>query len=226
MAVTAATIGLVAFAVLFLIITTPIIAKGMRRFYHLLALYHPTPGDLQLYLVDKDGENPDDYITEDWLTKFGMTYAINFISATPTLMLVLVYGVVFLRRPMSFGAIFGSGIVIVAINSSLRIGEKFNTRWGRSFETDFDLLSFGYTFFTSLWVLTILGVTITILNGNVDSVATLVTGDNLGPLNSAIAWGFTYVGFLIAIPLLTEYCLANKIDIDHKDIDFELKADR
>jgi multisubunit Na+/H+ antiporter MnhG subunit len=213
-------------AALFLIVTTPVVASGFGKYYHLLGIYHPTPNQLEEYVSDKPDVEVDDYISEDWITKFGMTYAINFISSIPVLMVVLFYTVVILRiQEMSYGAIFGTGIAILAINSSLRVGDKITTRWGKSSGSGTELLSFGYSFFTSLWVLVAIGATITVLNQTIPEILTQTTEENLGTIYDAGFWGFSYILFSILIPLVTEYSLCNYIDIDDDELDFDYQGE-
>jgi len=210
--------------VLFLVLTTSMIAKGFRAFYHLLGIYHPTEDDLNKYIEENPDENTDDFITENWVEKFGLTFAINFISVMPILMLVITYGYFFLRRPLSYPAIFGTGIIILGVNTSLRIGEKFKTRWNIVQTGEQKLMDFGYSFFTSLWVLTIMGLAITILNGNINEVVDLVKNTNPGTPTEGAIWGVIFILFLIGIPFATELVLSRYVPINQKDIDF-IKSD-
>ncbi|WP_436910913.1 hypothetical protein [Halosimplex marinum] len=206
---------------IFLILTTPVVAKALWQYYSLLAVYHPTDDLLKKYKPDADV----DYKTESWLYKFGLVYVINFITVTPTLMLVTLYGTIVLGQPLTVKAIFSAGIVILAINTSFRIGDKITTDWGRDRNPDTrsELMTFGFSFYTSLWVLTAIGGVTTVVNGRAGQMLTEATEQELGSLVDASVWGLIFVGALILIPLLTEYLIANHLGISEDEINFERK---
>jgi succinate dehydrogenase hydrophobic anchor subunit len=89
-------ISAVVFAItcIVLIVLTPVISFGMWKFYRLLGVYHPTPSDLETYLEDKPEKDASQYISEDWFKKFGLTFAINFMTVGVALVLVLIYGLI------------------------------------------------------------------------------------------------------------------------------------
>jgi hypothetical protein len=213
-------IGAVSIILIFL---TPVISFGMWKFYRMLGVYHPTPADLDNYLEDRPGEEATDYISEGWFEKFGLTFAINFITVGIALILVLIYGLVILGYDMTFSGIFGAGIVVVAVNTSFRIGDMMNLRWGRQRSEGVELLSFGHTFFTSLWVLSALGSTVSVLSGRVPKV--IMEAEYSWSVENAVIWGCVFVFFMIIIPFCTEYILAEHVDIDEDVIDFEYEIE-
>jgi hypothetical protein len=196
----------VALAAIVIILVTPVIAHGLWRLYWLLGVYHPT----ESHLEQQSGVEPDEYYTETWIEKWELTYIINFVSTIPTLLLVLVYGIVVLDMDLSFPAIFGAGVVIVAVNSALRIGSLTTLPWGNNQPTSSELVSFGYSFFTSLWVLSALGAVIAILNQEVATALTAGTESNFGSLQTGAIWAGVYVVSVMGIPFVTEYYLAKR----------------
>jgi hypothetical protein len=114
-------------------------------------------------------------------------------------------------------------MAIVAINTSLRIADIMNFRWGRRRDENVEMLSFGHTFFTSLWVLSVIGSSIAFSSGRApDSITnTKYTWD----LTSGAIWGVVFIFTIIIIPLCTEYLLANHVEIDEEMIDFEYTID-
>jgi len=206
-----------------LIFLTPVISFGMWKFYRMLGVYHPTPDDLKAYLEKHPDEDAADYISEGWFEKFGLTFAINFITVGIALILVLIYGIVILGYEITFSGIFGAGIVVVAVNTSFRIGDMMNLRWGRQRSEGVELLSFGHTFFTSLWVLSALGSTVSVLSGRVPTV--IMEPEYNWSVENAVIWGCVFIVFMIFIPLFTEYMLANHVDIDEDVIDFEYEIE-
>lgn len=209
-------IGTLLLVTVVLTVLTFLIAKGFRICYYLLGLYHPTEEDVIKY---RPSDDVDDYLTENWFRKGGLTFVINFSSIMVTLLVVLVYGILFLDQTVSYRAIFGTGIVILGINTSLRFGSLFNTRWELP-EADQDLLSFGHAFFTSLWVLAVLGLTITVLNKNTQQISRTLANIQPGSLEQGMLWGCGFIFAVIIIPFLFELIMSKWVPISKESMDF------
>lgn len=208
-------VGVVA-ASFVVILISPVIIQGLWEAYYLLSIYDPTPEYLAEYRPDADSS---EYIVENWFQKFKITYLINFISSLSTLLIVFVYGFFILDIGLSFASIFGTASLIVAINSALRIADKVSIRSGEHVLKKSDITLFGYSFYTSLWVLTILGGIIAVLNGSIGSSASTAT---FGSVYQALYWAGIWFFLLVTIPLCTEYFLAEITDLKEAAIDFRL----
>ena len=62
-------------------------------------------------------------------------------------MVFLSYGVVVLGTDMTYATLFGSGMIIIIVNSLLRLIDMIPFRWNNNRDREIELLLFGCSFF-------------------------------------------------------------------------------
>jgi hypothetical protein len=133
----------------------------------------------------------------------------------------LVYGIVVLNLTLTFGTLFGVGIMLVIINFWLRFIDKIEFPSSSSHEERIDILSFGWNFFTSLWLLSVLGIMVYGVNGSLARFISQASGSSLGTVRNGLSWAIIFIVVLFTIPLITELALAEFLDSDSNAIDYE-----
>ena len=212
--------GFISISIL-LSVLTPFVAHGFWEYYRLLGLYHPTPDHLDKHLDNHPEEERNEHICEHWFTKFVTVFFINTLSTGPVFMVFLSYGVVVLGTDMTYATLFGSGMIIIIVNSLLRLIDMIPFRWNNNRDQEIELLLFGYSFLTSLWVLTAIGTMVYEVNGQLLLRLQSIPNSGLVSLSKGIEWAVYFLMVLVGMPLIVELVLSRVLRSDSDTIDYE-----